>query len=263
MKSIDFLPDKYRKREALRLARVWWGIVVLVFGGAIGSSTAAQVWLRYTLQRQFDDLTSSYTTAQAQVRELSELQTQIGKSAQEASLFTYLEHPWPRTQLMAEVVRPLPDVIRLTQLYIREEELARAAPQAGPRRQTPEEEAAAKIREAEQDLTRLQEETDHRQTVVELDGQTTNVARLHEYVEDLSHSPLVADAKIKSLEAAPDRQKGQTLFTLRVIVHPGYGQRGNEGPRTPNSPSTSNMQTRGSLPAAAPPAQASVGGGGE
>src|SRR5262245_14967114 len=203
MKSIDFLPDIYRKREALRLARVWWGIVVLVFGGAVGSSSVAQVWLRYSLQQQFDDLTPTYTTAQGQVRELAELQSQIAKSAQEASLFTYLEHPWPRTQLMAEVVRPLPDVIRLTQLYIREEELPRAVPQVGPRRQSPEEEAAASLRHAEQDLARLQDEMDHRQTIMELDGHTTNVARLHEYLADLSRSPLVEAANIKSLEAAP------------------------------------------------------------
>lgn len=262
MKSIDFLPDIYRKREALRIARVWWAIVVLVFGGAIGSSSIAQVWLRYSLQKQFDELTPTYTAAQAQVRELADLQAQIVKSAQEASLFTYLEHPWPRTQLLAEIVRPLPDVIRMNQLYIREEELPREAPQAGPRRQTPEEEAAARLQHAEQDLTRLQEETDHRQTVMELDGQTTNVARLHEYLGELSRSPLIEAANIKSLEAAPEHQRGQTQFTLRLVVRPGFGQRGNEGPGATSALPSPNMQTRGPQPSLVTPAS-SAGGGGE
>ena len=263
MKSIDFLPDIYRKREAMRLARVWWGIVVLVFGGAIGSSTAAQLWLRHSLQQQFDDLTVPFETSQAQVRELSDLQAQITKLGQEASLFTYLEHPWPRTQLMAEVVRPLPEAIRLTQFYIHEEEMVRAVSQAGPRRQSPEEEAAAKLQQAEQDLNRLQDEADHRQTVIELDGSTADVARLHEYVIELNRSPLVEAANIKSLEAAVDKQRGQTQFTLRVVVRPGYGQRGYEGPPAANPVTPPHLQASSPQPAAPQPAAPSAGGGGQ
>jgi hypothetical protein len=261
MKSIDFLPEIYRKREALRLARVWWAVVVLVFGSAIGSSAAAQLWLRYSLQLQFDDLTASYHTAQAQVRELTDLQTQITKCAHEASLFTYLSHPWPRTQLMAEVVRPLPDAIRLTQLYIHEEELPRPTPQAGPRRLTPEEEAEAKLMQAEQDLKRLQEETDFRQTVIELEGHTTDVGQLHEYVLKLSHSPLVASTNIKSLEATPDKQRGLTQFMVRVVIRPGYGQRGYEGSTALHSVMP-NLQPNSPLPTTSPPGAVPGGGGG-
>ena len=52
---------------------------------------------------------SEYAAAQTQVRELSTLQIADRRAGHEASLFTYLEHPWPRTQLLAEVVRPLPE----------------------------------------------------------------------------------------------------------------------------------------------------------
>src|SRR5690349_6277012 len=127
MKTIDFLPDIYRQRDALRRARLWWGAVGLIFGGAIAAAATAQLCLRHSLQRQLADLAPEFDAAQALARELTTLQTQIARGRHEANLYTYIEHPWPRTQLLAEVVRPLPECMRLTQMHIGEEEQAKQA----------------------------------------------------------------------------------------------------------------------------------------
>src|SRR5262245_44941670 len=169
MKNIDFLPDIYRQRSALRQARIWWCIVVVLFGGTIGSAVTAQVWLRVSLKRQLDVVEETFLASQAQVRELATLQSQIAATAQEASLFTYLEHPWPRTQLLAQIVEPLPAQVRLTQIHIRDEELPRDVPQPStPRRGPPDPGVAVKLAGPEEDLTRLQQEMDFKQTVIEL-----------------------------------------------------------------------------------------------
>jgi hypothetical protein len=223
VKSIDFLPDIYRQREALRRARLWWACVVVVFSGVIGASTIAQVWLRHSTQHQLDALAADYAAAQTQVQELSTLQTQIHRAGHEASLYTFLENPWPRTQLLALVVGPLPDCIRLTQIHITEQESARTAIQAGPRSAKSDEEAAAKNSAPEKDLARLQDENDRRQTNIEIDGFSTDVPRLHEYVGAVSRSPLVAGATIKSLETSAN-QAGKTRFTLKLQIRPGYCQ---------------------------------------
>jgi Tfp pilus assembly protein PilN len=239
MKTIDFLPDIYRQREALRRARVWWGLVVLLFGGTIGAAASAQGLLRHSLHRQLDDLQSQFSTAQDQVRELTELQAQTLKAAQAANLYTYLEHPWPRTQLLAEVVRPLPDSIHLLHIHIREEELPKVVTPAGPRRPAQPDQDPAKRPGAEQDLTKLQEEIDLRQTAIELEGRTADVSRLHQYVADVSRSPLIADARMGKLETSSGKSQEETHFSVRLIVRPGYGQRGREGaPQAPpqNSP---------------------------
>jgi hypothetical protein len=247
VKTIDFLPDIYRQRETLRRARLWWGIVVVVFSTAIGASTLAQAWQRRSTQQQLDGLAGEYASAQTQVQELSSIQSQIVRAGHEASLYTYLENPWPRTQLLAQVVGPLPDCIRLSQIHITEQESAKTAVQVGPRSTKSEEEAATKATSPEKDLARLQDENDRRQTMIELDGHSTDVPRLHEYVSAVSRSPLVAGATIKSLEAAAN-QTGTTRFTLRLTIRAGYCQATGDGPVTPAS-----------LPLAGRPAQGGSG----
>lgn len=230
MKTIDFLPDIYHQREALRRARWWWATVSLLFGLAIAASAAAQGWLRHRLSEQLDELAKDYAAAHTQVQELSSLQTQIQRANHEASLYTFLESPWPRSQLLAAVVRPLPESIRLLQIRITEEEQARPGVPAGPRPPKTEEQSVAKVLSAEADLAKLQEDADRRQTTIEIDGHTADVPRLHSYVSDVHRSPLVASIHIKSMEAAAAGQAGQTKFTLRLIIRPGYGAKGSDAP---------------------------------
>jgi hypothetical protein len=252
MKSIDFLPDIYRQRDALRRARLWWGAVGLMFGGAIGASATAQLWLRHGLERELRELAPQYAAAQAQVQELTSLQTQILRAGHEANLYTYLDHPGPRTQLLAEVVRPLPDCMRLTQMHVGEEEQARQTTAAGPRTTRPDEQTP-QASHPELDLLRLQDELDRRQATVELDGHTGDVSRLHAYVAEVNRSPIIAQAHIKSLEAAAGNQSGRTRFTLRLIVRPGHCQ----ASEAAGAPAPASFAT-----GAAPPAPLLPGGGG-
>jgi hypothetical protein len=230
MKSIDFLPDIYRQRETLRRARWWWAGVAMLFAGAIVASAMAQGWLRHSLHEQLDALTPEFAAAQVQAQELSGLQAQIQRASHEAGLYTFLGSRWPRTQLLAAVVSPLPEAVHLSQIRILDEEQARAATQAGPRPVANPDKAAASATPAESDLARLQEEAERRQTVIELDGQTADIPRLHQYVADVHNSPLIAGVQIKSLEATPAGEPGQTRFTLRLLVRPCYGAKGSEGP---------------------------------
>jgi len=238
MKTIDFLPDIYRQRESLRRARIWWAVVVLIFGSAIGASAAAQAFLRHGLVQQLDALAAEYAAAQTQVQELSTIQSQVVRAGQEASLYTFLQNPWPRTQLLAEIVRPLPESIRLTKINVLEEEQAKTAVQVGPRNMKVEEEAAAKAAPADKDLARLQEEVGRRQTAIEIEGHTSDLPQLHEYVAELSRSPLIAGASPKSLEASNGNQQTHTRFTLRLLIRPGYCSRGGDAAQTvPTNPS--------------------------
>jgi multidrug efflux pump subunit AcrA (membrane-fusion protein) len=229
MKNIDFLPEIYRERTALSHARIWWGIVGLIFAIAIGSTAGAQFLLRSSTQQQIDDLAPQFQQAQQQVQRLAQLQSQIRSAGELASLVTYLEQPWPSTQFLAEVVGPLPDEIRLTELVITEEEIARPAAEegAGPRRRRgpTEDRLPGSLSPAVSDLEALRQAHDYKRAVIEITGTVADVAILHKYVSALGRSPLVNRAQIKSLEsAATVVQEKPTQFTLRLQFKPSHGQ---------------------------------------
>src|SRR5262245_18209884 len=101
-----------------------------------------------------------------------------------------------------------------------------------------EEEAAAQAAGPEKYITKLHEELGQRQTAIEIEGHTSDLPRLHAYVAELSHSPLIAGASPKSLESYGANQTARTRFTLRLMVRPGYCQRGGDAAQTPtNNPS--------------------------
>ena len=236
MKNIDFLPDIYRQREAMRRARLWWAIVIVLFGSAIGASALAQGLLRHRLREELAALMPEFAAAQAQVQELSNLQLQIQQAGHEAGLYTFLESPWPRTQLLAEMIRPMPETIRLGKMNLTEEEQAKNAVQVGPRNTKAEEEAAAKASGPEKDLAKLLEEVDRRRTTIEIDGYTTDVPRLLEYVGGVNRSSLVANATLKALESGAGNQQGRSRFNMRVIIRPGYCQGGDAAATPTNVP---------------------------
>ena len=81
------------------------------------------------------------------------------------------------------------------------------------------------FRPAEQDLEQLRTDAERRQTFVEVEGETSDVAQLHQYVAEIGRSALFASAQITShavtrrCEAAGP---GRTL-PLRLIVRAGHG----------------------------------------
>jgi Tfp pilus assembly protein PilN len=238
MKNIDFLPESYRQRKALRRARLWWGIVVVIFGTAIGSAAFAQQLQKRAIQRELKAILPQYAAAQARVQELTRLQAQIAAASRAARLVTWLENPWPRSQILAEIVRPLPEGIRLTEIRILEESVERREQvQVGPRRRGPKaEEEGPKLSPAESDLAQLRQEAGGKQTVVQVAGTTADVSRMHAFIQDLTKSKLFADVHLASIEtptaAASERQ---TTFSLRILVKPNLGT-AEEGSPRPKSP---------------------------
>lgn len=257
MKNIDFLPTAYRERNALRGARAWWGIVVLVFGTVILTTASVQFTWRRAVERQLEAIESQFMAAKQRDLELNQLQKQIQNAGEEAGLYTYLGHPWPKSQIIAAVVEPLSESITLHQIHVTEEAMVVRTDEpvsSGKRRTASKEKEEAKLSPALQDLARLRQDCDNRRTVVAITGMTSDVRSLHHFVTELGKSPIVASAQLKSLEAvsveptdlsaivdgnkAPTaRQSAGTRFEVQLVVVPGYGQPG--GPQPKNSPETS------------------------
>jgi hypothetical protein len=234
MHDLDFLPLEYRQKHARRRVQPWRVVVVAAFLALLAVAVFSQHQQRRQVEGDLAAILPLYDEAVREKTCLAEIHSRMQTANSEAELFTYLRHPWPRTQLLTAVLAPLPDAIKLQQFHV-----AREAPQgqasAGQRPGTDkkaEEEKAAKLPPAQRDLNLLREELDKTQTFVRIAGTAKESAALHRYLGDLAKSDLFSKAELRSIE----RIEGSTATALRfqatLVVRPGYGQPGGPGKAT-------------------------------
>jgi hypothetical protein len=233
MHEIDFLPAEYRQKHARQQARPWQVVVIAAVAALMIVGTVAQRWRQHRLRRELAEITVVYDDALRLQTQLANLEKRLATARGNASLYTYLRHPWPRSQLLAALARPLPEPITLQQVQI-----SREPPTGGPPAVAPpvdrkaEEERLKRLSPAERDLAALSERLDAMQTVVVLSGAATESAALHKYIGALDATDIFNEADLDSFNSIDGKQEdGAFQFRAVLAVQPGYGQIG--GPTAP------------------------------
>ena len=235
MKNIDFLPESYNRQRALRHARHCWLGVGILFGLLISATASGQWILRRTLEAQVRSIEPQYAIAQQRQAEMQQLKQAEKLTEERAALYSYLEYPWPKTQLLAGIAQPLPASVQLISLRMLEQTEAASAVRGGDgdtnhtagEGEKPKEITPLSL------LADLRREHDPRRTILELSGETDSAKDLHEYVEALAKSPLFTSASLKGLTQVNESSaKKVSKFEIRVVVVPGYGQPGAPAKKT-------------------------------
>jgi len=203
--------------------------VAMLFSLSIGGVAGTQWFFLRGLKTQLQLVEPQYLQAQEQKAEMARVEAAVQQAEELAALYLYLEHPWPRTQLLAAVAAPLPRSIQLIELHVIEESALTSAEQpTGPdanHRGTAGE--TTKSPSAKTDLAGFRGLDDRQTTILELSGRASNIKELHDYVDLLAKSPLVAAANLKGLEAGGEGSTpGSSRFHLRIAIRPGHGQPG-------------------------------------
>jgi len=227
MHNVDFLPPEYRQNDA---RKKWYDRQLLLVTGVV-ALVAATAWSQQgRLRRLQADMAGREPARVAAVETkemLDDLQSRLQVIRASAELVTYLRHPWPRTQILAALLGPLPQEITFDKLGIGREASpgVRSALIRSPADREAEEKQTAGLPPADRDLKRLREECDSRETVVSVAGVTTESAALHQYLGALARKDLFEKSQLRSLEvdqADPEKIR----FTATLVVEPGYGQPG-------------------------------------
>jgi hypothetical protein len=239
MQDIDFLPVEYRQKHARRQSQPWQIVVALAIVGLVAGAALAQQYRRHRVQNDMAMILPVYDAAVSQQSRLAETQKRLKAAQGCAELYTYLHHPWPRTQLLSALVAPLPKSITLQEIQI-----TREAPPAGPTTtevQPPidkkaEEDRLKSLTPAERDLAKLAGRLDALQTIVVLTGTATEVAALHRYIGELDATDIFDKAELDCFNSVDGNKAGggggpMLQFRAVLVVQPGYGQRG--GPTGP------------------------------
>jgi Tfp pilus assembly protein PilN len=252
MKEIDFLPARYREQQAQRTKQNWRMVVVSCYGLLLLAAVLVQRNRQQAMEAELALAGQQFDAATAQAAQLTELQSRLAADRKQAELLVWLRHPWPKTQILAEVLRSLPETVVLDELEIGREvnpqsagagAVVRSIPVPGVGGGTTGED---KRSPAERDLDRLREEIDACLYVVSLAGRTQDTAALHAYLSKLGHSNLVAKVELLSVETLDDAPALGSKFSARAILRPGYGQPG--GPLGPTGVRPGPDQTVASFP---------------
>lgn len=223
---IDFLPLEYREATVKRSANVWRVLVAIAFCSLFLLATYFQHEYRGRVEADLLKIEPMYAAAQKLAATLTAEQAKLPALETEAELFTYLRHPWPRTQCLHAILKQVPKPIRLTNLTLRFEQPEQPR---GENAQVPKEDPVDKTPSPARDLKRLRTELDGGRWVIALDGTTTDLAELHIYLAALEAQKLFAEVDLVSIETHSAKDAAGARFSARIVLLPGYGQPG--GPK--------------------------------
>ncbi len=229
--DIDFLPIEYRRRRPWRQSQAWQIAATAAVIGLLAASAFVQQRRLCRAQAELTAIAPAYETAVNFENRLADLRRRLNHVQACAELYTYLRHPWPRTQLLAAAMAPLPDEITLEQLQIVREPAAPPSPSAPPSpgevrssadRKTPGEPS---LPPALSDLAKLRNRIDPTRTVVVLTGTAAESAALHRYLGKLDAEEIFDRVELDRFDNVVDGRGGKSLrFRAVLAVQPGYGQ---------------------------------------
>ena len=222
MKNIDFLPPRYRERHRKRQAFAWEIAVLAFFGLLIAAGVLWQVSQRWRAAHQLAALKLQFQQAVELQATQEQLQSKLASTSEAAELYLYLEHPWPRTQVLRAMESCLPEGMYLTDVHI-----AYEAPTAPP---ALSEEKLQKLSPARRDIARLRRESDRRVAVVKIAGTTGDASHVYDFAHRLGQLPPLATVKLESAENQAGDLPKHTAFRLRGVLKPGYYQAGGPEP---------------------------------
>lgn len=226
-REIDFLPARYREQHVRRRLNVWRLAVVVACGLLVAVGALHQWTVRWAVARELSAIQQRYEAQKDHILKVNMLEDGLHQVQAEARLLAYLAHPWPRTRLLAAVLEPLPQEIRLTDLRIARENIESEGPRSGdqppPDPNVPVEKPPAQTA----DLEALHKSCHSTVVVILIEGHVVSADALQKYLSAVADAPLLKSPELQSLAS---NDEGLTQFKVRIEVMPGIGQPG--GPET-------------------------------
>jgi hypothetical protein len=248
--DIDFLPAAYRQKSMQRRAYIWRVAAAAMIISFFTVAALFQWRQQAQVKRELELVETQYADAVELNAKFAEAAKNLQAQHRWAELLTFLRHRWPRSQILAAILEPMPESVKLTECHIGHEALTSTIPT--PAAAAPVEAGAVPGDQAARraaDLKRLLQESARRQPFVSLSGEAGDAATLHEYLARLGANSLFARVDLRSLEhrtgdEASGDAVGRVQFTARALIRQEYTP--SEGtPAVPGEPMTSPVARQG------------------
>lgn len=225
MQDIDFLPTTYRELHRQRRATVVRLVLLVSVAGTIMLAALTQHAERRSLMARLANMQLLHKEATARQAMLTDLEGKLERANAEAALLTFLRHPWPKSQILTEIVAPLPEAVTLERLeFIAVEKPVDTAQQRAfsPSPPTADQTVPEKLAAVE-DLEALRQEVNDVENQIRISGQTSDHAALHRYLLELGQSKLLLKPHLESVDSVQGEDESAIRFTAHIAVRPSLG----------------------------------------
>jgi len=228
MHDVDFLPAHYRQRRENRQRKPWQIAVIVACGLLMAAAAYGQYHTRRRIEEDLAAVGPYYEMAARETKWLDDLRQQLQRERSRAELLTYLRHPWPRTQILAAILQPLPEEITLERVRIRRDlpPGKTAPPRPALERPASEDQPKDLLPSARYDLKTLREEDVGLETIVTLTGSSSTSEAPYAYFNELEGCDLFVQVDPGKVEPEQGDRWQRHGFDLTLIVRPGYGRPG-------------------------------------
>ena len=225
MQDIDFLPKSYRELHRQRRATVVRLVLLVSVAGTIVLAALTQHAERRRLMANLADMQLLHKEATARQAMLTELQGKLERANAEAALLTFLRHPWPKSQILTEIVAPLPEVVTLERIEfmtvdkpvdpLKQREFSPTIAAVDP--------AAPEKLATVEDLENLRQQANSVEHQIRISGQTSDHAALHRYLMALGESKLLLNPHLEGVDSVQGEDESAIRFTAHISVRPSHG----------------------------------------
>ncbi|MFG0247228.1 MAG: PilN domain-containing protein [Phycisphaerales bacterium JB052] len=199
----SFLPQEYVKgRSQLRANIMALMLFMLVIAGVVGAFVVNhQRWRRVRVEH--NQVSAAFEEEASKIKQLEELEKQREELVARAEVVTALKDRIPRSVLMGEIVRAIPDGLTLTELNMEGERIKPPAPKVDPK-------AKAKTRTLKgKSVGKGSEEAEEETPKVlpprfkfrlSIDGIAMENDQVADFLESLKESPLFQDVELPLID---------------------------------------------------------------
>ncbi|PQO25988.1 hypothetical protein C5Y96_21290 [Blastopirellula marina] len=217
--EIEFLPKKYREKRKSHNFQVSRLLLIVVIVAGMSAVLLYQLASLHAVNLQVSALDSQHEKIMQLMQEVERSRAEVAVKRHHAKLQTFLDHPYPKSQIIAAIANPLPTEITITRLQVTVEQLAAtsAKPPSEKGKSVPQGHPMVL------DLKQLIGEAKAHRCTVEVEGTTDDTSCLYTFLASLHQAEIIESAKIESIDPHQKSDGSEfSNFTAHVKVKRGY-----------------------------------------
>lgn len=220
MNEIEFLPKRFREKRRRSNFQVPRLLVFSLLLGLLAVVSLFQLAELYSVRSQLAALKAQHERIAQLLQEVERTKAEVAQKRHHARLLTFLAHPYPKSQILAQITNPLPSEIIITRIELTHTQAAVNNTRQKSEKSSDQPPSGSPM---EIDLQQLMDETKNRQCTVELEGTTDETSQLYTFLAALHESGLVESAKIESIDPQMDPDGHEfSNFTAHVNIRRGH-----------------------------------------